>query len=164
MLASLRSRRVISEVSVERIRQRVCRRIPFDRREDARGNATFWAEHTTHLPQRTEPVLEELQPELAYDDPEFAVGERERERAALDTLDRSTIRDRRRSGARDVEHPPVQVEPDDAPTPADMSCSDACDNACAARKVEHRSPRARPTRWMRSSAHGNVTAGTRRRS
>src|SRR5690242_21875298 len=99
MLASLRNRRVISEVSVERIGQRVCRRIPLNRREDARGNATFRAEHTTHLPQRTESILEELQPELAHDDPELAVGEREGERAALDPLDRNPVRDRRAARA-----------------------------------------------------------------
>src|SRR5262249_59671212 len=118
MLAPLREGGALAEVAIERIRERVSRRIPVDRRVDACPNSAALGHNTAHFPQRRKRILEELQPELAEDDPELAVGEWEPKRPALDPFDLDAIRYRLRP-PRDFEHSCVHVKRDYTPASPD---------------------------------------------
>jgi hypothetical protein len=68
--------------------QRVGGRVVLDRAEDVHGQSPVKREHPPHLPQRSGPIGEELQPQLAEHDIERRIRERQGEGAAFVPLDR----------------------------------------------------------------------------
>src|SRR5690348_15227485 len=106
MLVPLSPRRAFTELPIESLRERDRRRVPFDRRIDARPEATPRREHTSHLLERSRPIREELQAELAEDHVELASRERKRKHAPLSPLQL------RQALTRDPQHLEVHVHPD----------------------------------------------------
>ena len=101
----------------------------------ASGVAANWRQRTPHLPQRRCAIGKELQPQLTEHNPELAILERKRERAALIPLDRHSARQSLRTG--NGEHAPVHIQPSDMPTLPNARRRDPRNDARTARHIQH---------------------------
>ena len=142
MLASLHMRRPAAEMPIQRIGQRMRRRIVLDCAVHAYPNVPDRCQRTPHLPQRRCAIGKELQPQLTEHNPELAILERKRERAALVPLDRHSARQSLRTG--NGEHAAVHIQPSDMPTLPNARRRDPGNDTGAARHIQH--PVAAPRR------------------
>src|SRR5215831_6960151 len=97
MLAALCGRGARADVTIQRVGERVCDRVPLELCEDAHAHRASGSEHAPHLAEPGQGVGEELQPELADDDPELARIEWQGERIALVPLEMQAAHCRKRA-------------------------------------------------------------------
>jgi len=151
-----------------RLRADVTRERLVHDREDGRRRSGHIHDQTTaghqdtpHLPECSEFVWHELEPQLAQDDVERLIRQRHRLGTRLVPLDRNTGR-RDRVGNR--QHAGIEVEPSDGPGCADTLCREPRHDTRAAGNIQHTLTRAKRGDLDEVGCQGRAKAGTKNRS